>query len=66
MRCDWRLTTKAAGSWLSRAVAETTAIAKSAHPGDPIETKIGRCIVTSTELMPAGSEFAGKIICHFP
>ena len=36
------------------------------QPGDPIETKIGRCIVTSTESMPAGSEYAGKIICHLP
>ena len=36
------------------------------QPGDPIETKIGRCIVTSTESMPAGSEYAGKIVCHLP
>jgi hypothetical protein len=36
------------------------------QPGDPIETKIGRCIVTSTESMPAESEYAGKIICHLP
>jgi hypothetical protein len=36
------------------------------QPGDPIETKIGRCIVTSTESMPAGSEYTGKIICHLP
>lgn len=36
------------------------------QPGDPIETKIGRCIVTSTESMPAGSEYAGTIICHLP
>ena len=36
------------------------------QPGDPIETKIGRCIVTSTESMPAESEYAGKIICRLP
>jgi hypothetical protein len=36
------------------------------QPGDPIETKIGRCIVTSTESMPAESHYAGKIICHLP
>ena len=36
------------------------------QPGDPIETKIGRCIVTSTESMPAGSEYAGRIICRLP
>jgi hypothetical protein len=36
------------------------------QPGDPIETKIGRCIITSTESMPAESEYAGKIICHLP
>ena len=36
------------------------------QPGDPIETKIGRCIVTSTESMPAESEYAGRIICRLP
>jgi hypothetical protein len=36
------------------------------QPGDPIETKIGRCIVTSTESMPAESGYSGKIICHLP
>jgi hypothetical protein len=36
------------------------------QPGDPIETRIGRCIVTSTESMPAESQYAGKIICHLP
>jgi hypothetical protein len=36
------------------------------QPGDPIETKIGRCIVTSTESMPTESEYSGKIICHLP
>jgi hypothetical protein len=36
------------------------------QPGDPIETKIGRCIVTGTESMPADSEYAGKIICRLP
>ena len=36
------------------------------QPGDPIETKIGRCIVTSTESMPAESGYAGRIICRLP
>jgi hypothetical protein len=39
---------------------------RSPQPGEPIETKIGRCIVTSTESMPAESQYAGKIICHLP
>ena len=36
------------------------------QPGDPIETNLGTCLVTSTESMPAESEYAGKIICHLP
>jgi hypothetical protein len=36
------------------------------QPGDPIETNLGTCIVTSTESMPAESQYAGKIICHLP
>jgi hypothetical protein len=36
------------------------------QPGDPIETNLGTCIVTSTESMPAESDYAGKIICHLP
>jgi hypothetical protein len=36
------------------------------QPGDPIETRLGTCIVTSTESMPAESEYAGKIICRLP
>ena len=36
------------------------------HPGEPIETHVGTCIVISTESMPAGSEYAGKIICRLP
>ena len=36
------------------------------QPGEPIETHIGTCIVTSTESMPAESGYAGKIICRFP
>ena len=30
------------------------------------ETKIGRCIVTSAESMPAESGYAGRIICRLP
>jgi hypothetical protein len=36
------------------------------QPGEPIETNLGTCIVTSTESMPAESGYAGKIICRFP
>jgi hypothetical protein len=36
------------------------------HPGEPIETNLGTCIVTSTESMPAESGYAGKIICRLP
>jgi hypothetical protein len=36
------------------------------QPGEPIETHIGTCIVTSTEPMPAESGYAGKIICRLP
>jgi hypothetical protein len=34
--------------------------------GEPIETNLGTCIVTSTESMPAESEYAGRIICRLP
>ena len=36
------------------------------QPGETIETHLGTCIVTSTESMPAVSEYAGKIICRLP
>jgi hypothetical protein len=36
------------------------------QPGEAIETNLGTCIVTSTESMPAESEYAGKIICRLP
>ena len=36
------------------------------QPGEPIETNLGTCIVTSTEPMPAESEYAGRIICRLP
>jgi hypothetical protein len=36
------------------------------QPGEPIETNLGTCIVTSTESMPAESEYAGRIICRLP
>lgn len=36
------------------------------QPGETIETNLGTCIVTATELMPADSEYAGKIICRLP
>jgi hypothetical protein len=36
------------------------------QPGEPIETNLGTCIVTSTESMPAESGYSGKIICRLP
>jgi hypothetical protein len=36
------------------------------QPGEPIETHLGTCIVTSTESMPANGEYAGNIICRLP
>jgi hypothetical protein len=36
------------------------------QPGEPIETRLGTCIVTRTEPMPADSGYAGRIICRFP
>jgi hypothetical protein len=36
------------------------------QPGEPIETNLGTCIVTSIESMPAESGYAGNIICRFP
>ena len=36
------------------------------HPGEPIETNLGTCIVTSTESMPVESGYTGKIICRPP
>lgn len=34
--------------------------------GEPIETNLGTCIVTSTESMPTASGYAGRIICRLP
>jgi hypothetical protein len=31
--------------------------------GEPVETHLGTCVVTSTEALAAGS-FAGKIVCR--
>jgi hypothetical protein len=36
------------------------------QPGEPIETRLGTCIVTHTEPMPADSGYAGRIICRLP
>jgi hypothetical protein len=36
------------------------------QPGEPIETHLGTCIVTSMESMPAESGYAGRIICRLP
>jgi hypothetical protein len=36
------------------------------QPGEPIETHLGTCIVTSVESMPAEGGYAGRIICRLP
>ena len=45
---------------------ENVELPKPPQPGETIETHLGTCIVTSTESMPAESEYAGKIICRLP
>jgi hypothetical protein len=32
--------------------------------GDPLETSLGSCIVTSARLLPEGVSYAGKIACR--
>jgi hypothetical protein len=34
--------------------------------GDPVETKYGTCIVTSTEVADDSARFDGKISCRLP
>ena len=34
--------------------------------GEPIETKLGICIVTRAELTPEAGAYAGKIVCRLP
>ena len=34
--------------------------------GEPIETKLGTCTVTSSELKPDLGQYAGKIVCRYP
>ena len=34
--------------------------------GEPIETRLGTCIVTRAEPLPNSEHFAGKIFCRFP
>jgi hypothetical protein len=34
--------------------------------GEPIETKLGICIVTHAELSPESGAYAGKIACRLP
>jgi hypothetical protein len=34
--------------------------------GDAIEIKYGTCIVTQAEPLPAGGQYAGKIVCRLP
>jgi hypothetical protein len=32
--------------------------------GEPIETRLGTCVVTRAEPAPEGSQYAGKIVCR--
>ncbi len=32
--------------------------------GQPIETRLGTCVVTRAEPSPDGSQYAGKIVCR--
>jgi hypothetical protein len=32
--------------------------------GQPIETRLGSCVVTHAEPSPDGSQYAGKIVCR--
>jgi len=34
--------------------------------GDPVSTRFGMCLVTSTESLNNGGEFAGRIVCRMP
>jgi hypothetical protein len=34
--------------------------------GEPIETRYGTCVVTATEPVQDGGQYAGRIICSFP
>jgi hypothetical protein len=34
--------------------------------GDPIETRFGTCIVTSTEVLPENGSYDGAIACRMP
>ena len=34
--------------------------------GEPIQTKLGTCTVTHSELTPDAGPYAGRIVCRFP
>jgi hypothetical protein len=34
--------------------------------GEPIETRYGTCIVTQTEAVADGGQYAGRIVCRMP
>jgi hypothetical protein len=34
--------------------------------GDPIETRLGTCIVVRTESLATGAEYDGRIVCRMP
>lgn len=34
--------------------------------GEPIETRLGTCIVTRTDPSPESLKYAGKIVCRLP
>jgi hypothetical protein len=34
--------------------------------GEPIETKVGTCVVTHTEPLPSSERHDGRIVCRLP
>jgi len=34
--------------------------------GDPIETKLGTCLVVRTEALDDASQYSGRIVCRLP
>jgi hypothetical protein len=39
---------------------------RSPVDGDPIETKLGTCLVVRTEALDDSSQYSGRIICRMP
>jgi hypothetical protein len=39
---------------------------RSPADGDPIETKLGTCLVVRTESLDDASQYSGRIVCRLP